>query len=330
MANNTIRYIPREKNVGQWRNYIFDKNTTPILEVSPGEKFTAATEDALNGLLRESPWKTSPKDTSPYADRVPGWWNPVCGPIYVKGVEPGDVLVVNIEKIDNISTGITCTIPSGHYFAGLRGWEECDEEYTGIIEHCAGKGSWKYKERTYKWDLKPFIGTIATAPEFESLSSVVTSFGSAAACGGNMDCQDIREGVKVYLQSYNKGGLLFFGDVHGSQGDGEVSGAANEVAADVTLSCDIIKNKFLNNVRLETPESLISVYCIRPVEEGIRRALRDLILWLEADYGMTRREALVLASICPEFKLKSYQMIADAGRLMTTVGAELSKKMLPK
>ena len=325
-----VKYISRGKNVGQLRNYVFDKNTLPILEVEPGEKFAAETEDAFNGMLREDPSRLHPRDTRPYSAKVPGWHNPVCGPIYVKGIEVGDVLVVNIEKIENILTGTTATLPGAHHFAGLHDWEECDEMYTGIIENVERKGTWKYGTHSYTWDLKPFIGTIATAPEFEVLSSVPTSFGSAPACGGNMDCRDVKEGTKVYLQSFNKGGLLFFGDVHASQGDGEVTGVANEVAAEITLSCEVIKNKTLNNVRLETPESLISVYCYRPIEEGIRQALKDLILWLEEDYGMAKREAYTLASICPEFRINIYQVCSGLGRIMTTAGVEFPKKMLPK
>lgn len=327
-----LKRVPREKNVGQLRNYAFDKNTPPILEVEPGEKFVAETEDALNGMMRQDPNRLHPRDTMPYSAMVPVWVNPLCGPIYVKGVEPGDILVVNIEKIDEMLKGVTATLPGRHHFAGLRGWEECDEMYTGIIENenVGRKGTWKYGQRTYMWDLKPFLGTIATAPQWESLSSLDTSFGSHSACGGNYDCRDVREGTKVYLQSFNKGGLLFLGDMHASQGDGEVTGIANEVAGEVTVSCNVIKNKNLNNVRLETPESLISVYCYRPIEEAIRQALKDLILWLEEDYGMSKREAYVLASICPGFRINIYQVCTGTGRIMTTVGTEFPKEMLPK
>lgn len=327
-----IKHVPREKNVGQLRNYAFDKNTPPVLRVALGEKFRVETEDALNGMLRENPTRLYPRDTEPYSKMIPYWGNPLCGPIYVEGVEEGDVLVANIEKIDRMLGGVSCTAPGTHHFAGLRGWEDCDEMYTGIIENnnVKRKGTWKYGQHSYTWDLKPFMGTIATAPQWEVLSSVPTSFGSAAACGGNYDCRDVREGAKVYLQSFNKGGLLFFGDMHASQGDGEVTGEANEVAGEVTLSCEVIKNRTLNNVRLETPESLISVYCYRPIEEAIRLALKDLILWLEEDYGMAKREAYILASICPDFKINVYQVCSGVGRLMTTVGVEFSKKMLPK
>ena len=101
------------------------------------------------------------------------------------------------------------------------------------------------------------------------------------------------------------------------------------MAGEVTISCDVIKNKSLNNVRIETLESLVSIYCYRPVEEAIRQALKDFILWLEEDYGMSKREAYVLVSICSEFRINIYQVCAGLGRLMTTVGVELPKNMLP-
>ncbi len=326
-----IKRVPREKNCGHFSNYTFDAKTPPILKVEPGEKFIAEIEDTYGGMIREDPSRLYPRDLKPYSTMVPAWLNPLCGPIYVNGVEPGDVLVVNIEKIDNILIGATSILPGMHHFAGLHGWEECDEMYTGIIENdnLKRKGTWKYGQHTYTWDLKPFLGTITTAPQWEVLSSLLTSFGSHPACGGNMDCRDVREGTKVYLQSLNKGGLLFFGDIHASQGDGEVDGVANEVAGEVTISCEVIKNKSLNNVRLETPESLVSVYCYRPIEEAMRQALKDLILWLEEDYKMSKREAYVLCSICSEFRINVYQATARIGRLMDTVGVELPKKMLP-
>jgi acetamidase/formamidase len=325
-----LKRIPREKTFGEPHHYVLDKNTPPIVEVEPGERIVCEIEDSLNGVLRDRPDRLYPRDAEPASTMVPAWINPLCGPIYIKSVEPGDVMVVNIEKIEKILNGVIITVPGWHHFAGLRGWEECDEMYTGIIENKDGNATWQYEAHTHTWELKPFLGTIATAPEFEVLSTLATSFGSALAGGGNLDCRDVRAGVKVYLQSFNEGGLLSFGDPHASQGDGEICSVANEAAAEVTLSCDVIKNKTLNNVRLETPESLISVYCYRPVEEAIRQAMKDLILWLEEDYGMTKREVYLLSSVCPGFRINIYQCCGNLGRLMTTVGAELPKNMIPK
>jgi len=324
-----MKRVARDRNYGSLRNYLLDRDTTPIIEVELGERFVIETEDAFNGMLREDPSRLHPRDTAPYSQHVPGWHNPVCGPIYVKGVEPGDVLVVSIHEITGIQDGATATLPESHHFAGLRGWEDCDEMFSSIILNSNGQATWRYGAHEFGWSLKPFLGTIATAPEFEKLSTVPTSFGSAPAGGGNMDCRDVRVGSKIFLQSWNPGGLLFVGDVHGSQGDGEVTGVANEVAAEVTLSCDVLRKKQLRNVRIETPESLVSVYCYRPMEEAFRLALKDLILWLEEDYGMEKREAYILASIHPEFRLNAYQVCTGLGRIMTTCGAEMPKAALP-
>ena len=84
------KFIPRERNAGHPGNYVFDRNTPPVLEVEPGESFTAETEDTYNGILRQDPGRLQPRDMKPYCDRTPVWYNPVCGPVYVRGVEPGD------------------------------------------------------------------------------------------------------------------------------------------------------------------------------------------------------------------------------------------------
>ncbi len=163
------------------RHFTLDKNIPPILRVEAGERFVAELEDGFGGLLRKSKAKLFPRDAKPHSERVPAWLNPLCGPIYIDGVESGDTVVVTIEKIDKLLNGTTCTVPGARHFAGLCGWEECDEMYTGIIENVGGKGTWKYGQHTYIWELKPFLGTIATAPEWEALSTLVTNFGSSLA-----------------------------------------------------------------------------------------------------------------------------------------------------
>ena len=323
-----MKTVSRSANFGNPENYVFDSKTPPALTVEPGEVFAIETEDTYNGMLREDSSRRQPRDLAPYTDKVPFWYNPVCGPVFVESVEKGDVLAVRIVDISELSAGSVATVPRAHHFTGLRGWEETDEMYTGIVENSAEEGLWQYGGRSHRWPLRPFIGTIATAPEYEVLSTLLTSFGSIMASGGNLDCRAICPGSTVYLQSMNPGGLLFVGDLHASQGDGEICGVANEVAGQVTLVCDVIKGKRLRNVRVETRDALISLYCFRPMEEAFRQATRDLILWLEEDYGFSRRESYLLMSMCPEFRLRTYQMCAGLGRLMTTVGAEFPKHLL--
>jgi len=324
-----VKTIPLARNYGSPSNYVFDARTPPVLRVASGEEFCTELQDAFNGVLREDPAKRQPQDLEPYTDRIPFWYNPVCGPVYVEGAQRGDVLAVTIGGIDELTDGSVTTVPRAHHFAGMRGWEETDESYTGIIRHRAGVAEFTYGSRTHRWRLQPFVGTIATAPDYESLSTLPTNYGSVMACGGNLDCCDIRPGATVYLQSMNDGGLLFVGDLHASQGDGEICGVADEVSGRLRLTCRVVKRQWLRNVRVETPEALVSLYCYRPMEEGFRQAVRDLILWLEQDYGFTRREAYLLASACPDFRLRAYQMCAGIGRVMTTVGAEFPRYLLP-
>ena len=324
-----MQHISLDSNYGRPGNYVFDSRTPPILKVCAGEEFTAEVQDTYNGVLREDPGRVQPADLSPYVDRQPYWYNPVCGPVYVEGAEKGDVLAVHILEFDRITAGTVATVPGVHHFAGLRGWEETDQPFTGVVQNHGGSCVFRYGEHTYEWAASPFLGTIATAPEHEVLSTLTTSFGSIMAAGGNLDCCAIGTGATVYLQSMNPGGLLFFGDMHASQGDGELCGVANEVSGRVRMSCDVIKRKWLRNVRVESETSLISLYCYRPVEEAMRQATRDLILWLEKDFRMTRREAYLLISMCPDFHLRTYQMCSGLGRLMTTAGAESPKYLLP-
>ena len=323
-----MKRIPLSQNYGRPENYVFSPRTPPAITVKQGEPFAAEVNDAYNGVLREDPSLLQPRDMGKYVEQMPYWYNPVCGPVYVEGVEKGDTLVVSVLAIEDLTTGSVATVPRAHHFAGMRGWEETDQMFTGVVEHRDGRASWNYQGRVHHWPMQPFIGTMATAPGYEVLSTLPTSAGSIMASGGNLDCCAIAPGAKVYLQAMNDGGLLFVGDLHCSQGDGELCGVADEAAGTVTLSCDVVKGKRLRNVRVENGDAFISLFCYRPMEEAFKQAVRDLILWLEEDYGFSRREAYLLMSMCPDCRLRTYQMCAGLGRLMTTVGAEFPKYLL--
>ena len=87
---------------------------------------------------------------------------------------------------------------------------------------------------------------------------VMSSGGGQGPSGGNLDCRDVCEGTKVYINCRHDGGLLFLGDVHGSQGDTEFTEAADETRAEVSLRCRIIPQKRIPFMRLEKPDSIIS------------------------------------------------------------------------
>jgi len=318
-----MQRVLREGNL----KYDFDWRHEPILRVSPGEAFALETEDASSGQVRS-------RDVIPYMDDLPyrkgepGLSNPVTGPVYVEGARAGDLLEIEILEVVPDSQGYTRFGPNDGPLRDSKRWSALGEPCVEIIQHLPGpSGSTRdgrgYISERLSWDLQPFIGTIALSPE----RTVISSSGGQGPAGGNLDCRDIREGTKVYINCRHDGGLLFVGDVHGSQGDTEYTEAADETRAEVTLSCRVIPGKRIPYLRLEKPDSIISIYCYRPMEVAVENAILNLMSWLVEDHGFTQKEAYLHAGLNPDFRINVYQM-ARCDNLEFTVGAELPKRYL--
>jgi amidase len=249
----------------------------------------------------------------------------------VNGVEPGDTLVVDIEKIAVRDWGWTGTIKGFGQLTGLAEFADIDEDFSTVVRHLPGP-SGKLDDgeavmnvgREVRWPLAPFCGVIVTAPE-RGIENTVTSQG---AWGGNIDVRDICAGHKIRLNASHPGGLLFLGDVHASQGDSELTGIANETAADVTLSCEVIKGKPTPGVcRIEKPNSLVQVDGARN-SGGIDRALTNcfinMIRWLVDDYGMGQREAYLHMTANALVRINVYQYTSG----FFACGVEFPKRCL--
>ena len=285
------------------------------------------TEDALSGLVR-SP-DVAPRLTDlPLTKFEPPKANPIGGPVYVEGAEKGDLLEVSIEQIVVDEQGFTAMRPGFGPLGDSFRWQSLRGPVVHIIKHLPGpSGTTRDGKGVFSdkitWDLQPFIGTIGVAPEREVETSVV----GQGPWGGNLDVRDMKVGTKAYLNCYHEGGLLYVGDVHGSQGDTEFYGTADETRAELTLSCKVIKNKRVPFVRLEKAESIVSLYSFRPLENAVESAIVNLMEWMVSDYGVSEREAYMHTCINPEFRVHVYQMVR-LGRLQYTVGAEIPKKYL--
>ncbi|HEV2495461.1 MAG TPA: acetamidase/formamidase family protein [Terriglobia bacterium] len=314
--------------------YTLDHRHVPVLEVEPGESFTLETEDAASGSYRR------PEDAAHlldawYLNYSPSMANPVTGPIYVRGVEPGDTLVVQIERLELDSQGVTYWRPGHRPLGDSLRWSELGKP-TLVIGHLEKEEvvmeeavTWEDgKVRRHPLGLRvpqsPFIGTLAVAPERE----VETPGLGQGSWGGNLDVRDMRPPTRVLLPCYHQGALLYVGDVHACQGDGELYGTAMEIRSAVTFRCEVIKGKRMPFVRLETEKSLISLACARPLEEAVWRASIQLMEWLTADYGCSQRMAYLLLGVNPDFRINVYQM-TPIGRLQYTAGAEIPKYLLP-
>jgi len=318
---------------GKAQKYAFDRHDKPCLEVEPGEVFQVETDDALSGMIADDSDHPTVmgfdgEHFARLAASTPGLFNPVVGPIRVKGCAAGDVLAVHIDWIDPWRYGFSGVLPHMGPLGDSLRYKDCAEGYVHVIEHLPGAsghtrdGYGKYSA-SLTWPLEPFIGTLATAPEREVFTSVL----GQGPFGGNIDCRDIRAGHTIYLNSYNEGGLLYIGDVHGGQGDTEFTGIADETRATVQLSCTVIKNKRLPCVRIEKPDSIVAVGINRPLEHAVYDATANLMQWLEEDYGVPPRDLYVRMSCDPAFRIRTYQMVR-LGTLEHVAGAEYPKERL--
>jgi acetamidase/formamidase len=138
------------------------------------------------------------------------------------------------------------------------------------------------------------LGCVAVAPGF---GSAPPAAGDSGRFGGNMDFNEIVEGATVYLPVGQPGALLYVGDGHAAQGDGELNGNALETSMDVEFTVDVIPSKVLMTPRVESPTHIMTVGLAGTLEEALRTATASLGQWLEQDYHLTPSElAMVLGS----------------------------------
>ncbi len=204
----------------------WDKSFEPVLTVAPGDTLTFECRDASNGQI------TADSTVETLADFDFESVNPVTGPVFVDGAEPGDALKVTIQDFAPSGWGWTALFPGFGLLA---------DDFTEPRLHL-----WSYDISTNvpvvfndhaRVPLKPFTGTIGVAPAEPGSHSVVPP----RNVGGNIDTRDIAAGSELYLPVEVAGGLFSVGDTHAAQGDGEICGTAIESPMSVILSFDLVK-----------------------------------------------------------------------------------------
>lgn len=301
----------------------------PRLVVSLGELFEVETEDALNGMIRRSDQLPTLENLGPRHLRREG--NPCAGPIYVEGAKAGDVLVVNIHDIVVDDQGVSCIFEGEGPLGDSFKYQECRGPHTTIIEHLPGPSGTTSDGKAVLdgrvlWDLNPHVGTIVTVP-VRPIAAGSDSVTGQGPHGGNLDSRDICGGNKVMLPVAVDGACLYLGDVHACQADGEFYGSADESRATLTLSCEVIPQKHIPWVRVETPDAIIQLNSSKPLEEAVKQAFLYMIDWLVEDYGFTQRDAYVQLELNPGVRINVYQMVTFK-RLTYTVGVEFPKRSL--
>jgi acetamidase/formamidase len=288
--------------------YTLSPYDKPVTRIEPGETLFLETEDACSGQVRKK---------GDYRDKgkIP-YGNPVVGPIYVEGAEKGDKLAVSIEKIEPlIGQGVTHLSEfTESYITSVPIFKFMNVSLPRESRICPIKDRLVYFSERIAIPYQPMVGTIGVVPflEAESISSGVLP----GRHGGNMDIPEVAPGSIIFFPVYHKGALLYAGDVHAVQGDGEISGTAIEMPAKTKIRIDLLKGKSINWPRIETEDEVISVATAsagRTLEDAIRIAYIELALWLEEKYELDRFEGLLLC--CQVGKIRVGNLWSIAARI---------------
>src|SRR6059058_4579333 len=199
-------------------NYVWDNALDPALEVEPGAVVELQVRDASDEQIRAD---SGPEDVSRLDfDHV----NPVSGPVFVKGAQPGDVLA-----------------------------DEFPEPWLRIsrVDGAAGRVAWSDE---ISLPYRPFPGTIGVAPAEPGQHPILPP----SRWGGNLDTKHLVVGSTLYLPVGVEGALFSLGDTHAAQGDGEVCGTAIETAMDVVVRLSVRRDFQIDAPQYALPEGALA------------------------------------------------------------------------
>ena len=298
--------------------YTYSASYQPVARLKSGNILETTTVDCFGDAIKK------PGDTLSMA---PGD-NPLTGPFYIEGAEPGDTLAIKILDLQvNGNQGIGALAPgfgainSTNYTPMLN--QPIEEKiWFYPIDHATNTATFQALDSKYtvKIPLHPFFGCIGVAPAGgEARSSVVPE-----AFGGNMDSPEASVGNTVYFPVNTPGAMLFLGDGHAAMGDGEVAGTAIEVPLRSRIQVHVIKSQKISWPRFENDEYIMTVGAYRPVDDALRIAFTELVGWIHNDYGLSEMDAYELLSKVAEIRLSE---MVDPNYVVV---AKVKKSFLPK
>lgn len=291
----------------------------PVARLRPGSILEANSLDCFgNGIQK-------PGDTTAMAKGD----NPLTGPFFIEGAEPGDTLAIKIldlqvdgnQGVGALSPGFGA-INSTHYTPMLEKEPISEKIWFYPINHTDNTATFQALDSNFKVNIPmhPFLGCIGVAPaNGEARSSIVP-----AEFGGNMDAPEVSAGNTLYLPVNVAGALFYFGDGHAAMGDGEIAGSAIEVPMRVRLQFDLVKKQSTGWPRFENDKEIMTTGIYRPVDDAVRIAFTELVKWIHKDYGLSEMDA--------------YELLSKVGKIHLTemvdpnyvVVASVEKKYLPK
>jgi acetamidase/formamidase len=277
--------------------------------------------------------------------------NPQTGPFFIDGAQPGDLLVVTIEKLEPnrdygtsaammIEQSVAAGMLSSRRDTARVSWtiDRARRVVRFDLESLGGTG-WRSRFATpvFEMPLRPALASIGVAPAGQA--AVPTTM--AGSFGGNLIAAGVGAGARVMLPVFQPGALLFLGHGHARQGDGGVTGTGIETSLDVEFSVEVVKKKEwphssvvrpstvvgefeMKWPRVETPESLMTVGSGTTLLQALQNATLELHHWLDDDFGLSERAVNIFVGQAIDYE------VASIGDAAFTVAATVQKSYLPR
>ena len=284
--------------------YEFSNDLKEEYRVSQGEEFLVETNDCFYQQIQNTDQVIEDIDSRSL--------NPATGPIYVEGAKIGDILRVNIKKIDIDKKGCSLAIPKSGFLP-----DKVKNPKTKIIDIVDGYAVFS---DDIKIPIRPMIGVIGVACQKDH-GKIKTN--TPYKHGGNMDTTDITEGSTLYLPVAADGSMLALGDFHAVMGDGEVCVTGLEIPGQATLELEVIESKKIEWPILETKDSIQVIASDENLEEASRLALESMIDLLEKNLDLSFEDAYILSSLAVDLKIS--QVVNPKKTVRAAIKKELIK-----
>jgi amidase len=291
----------------------FTSGIPPVLHIAPGD--TVKT------------WSVDAGGTDPKGERRSLGGNPQTGPFYIEGALPGDTLIVRLTRIRTnrnwavSGSSVMANAVEPYHLPDLKWTQGFNSRWT--IDAAAGVARLEKPPdslKDFSVPLKPMLGCVAVAPAQDWAIRTTDS----GRFGGNMDYNQIVEGTTVYLPVNHPGALLFVGDGHAAQGDGELTGDALETSMDIEFTVDVVEGRTFGHPLAENGEYLISIGIGGSLDQALQMATSGMMRWLERDYKLAPSEAAIIVGFAIRYD------IVDLVGTQVSIAAKLPKAALAK
>jgi acetamidase/formamidase len=295
---------------------VFSWNIAPALRIFPGDTVKTKSVDA--GGTDENSVKRS----------MGG--NPLTGPFFIEGALPGDTLVVRLNLVrtnrDWAASGqsVVGNALAPGYLMNLKRAQDFNSRWKLDKE----KGIAYLEKPTdplkpFTVPLQPMMGCVGVAPPGRD----VVATRDSGVFGGNMDYNQLREGTTVYLPVFQEGALLFMGDGHAAQGDGELTGDALETSMEFEFTVDVIQERSIGTPRAENAEYLMAIGIGGSLDQALQRATTEMARWLERDFNLNSTEAAMLLGFALKYDVADLvgTQVSIVAKIPKTATAQLKR-----